>query len=153
MNGAEREKAFLGVGWSFPPCTGPDGHIGTVAYEEDIRQAIRIILTTDRGERVMRPEFGAGLNSFMFEPTSQTTIERVRTRVEEALTDWEPRIDVEEVKVVPGQVDRDRLVPENGDSGVAVRNALLIDIRYRVRATNAVSNLVYPFYLQEGATR
>lgn len=153
MNGADPEKAFLGVGWSFPPCTEPDGRVATVAYEEDIRQAIKIILSTDRGERVMRPDFGAGLNSFVFEPVSQTTIERVRTRVEESLIDWEPRIDVEEVKVVPGQVDRNRLIPDVGNSGVSVRNALLIDIRYRVRATNSVSNLVYPFYLQEGATR
>ena len=153
MNEANLEKAFLGVGWAFPPCTEADGRVATVAYEEDIRQAIKIILSTDRGERIMRPEFGAGLNSFVFEPVSQTTIERVRTRVEESLIDWEPRIDVEEVKVVPGQVDRNRLIPDDGNSGVTVRNALLIDIRYRVRANNAVSNLVYPFYLQEGATR
>jgi phage baseplate assembly protein W len=153
MSTPNPEKAFLGVGWSFPPCTQTDGRIETVAYEEDIRQAIRIILATDRGERVMRPDFGAGLNSFVFEPVSQTTMERVRTRVEESLIDWEPRIDVEEVAVVPGQVDRDRLVPDDGNSGVTVRNALLINITYRVRATNSVSNLVYPFYLQEGATR
>jgi phage baseplate assembly protein W len=109
-----------------------------VAYEEDIDEAIKIILSTNRGERVMRPEFGAGLNSFIFEPVSVTTMELVRTRVEESLIDWEPRIDVEEVKVTTSP-------PE--------RNRLLIDITYRVRATNAVRNLVYPFYLQEGATQ
>lgn len=138
MNAANRNKAFLGNGWAFPPCTGPDGRIAIVAYEEDIAEAIKIILATNRGERVMRPEFGAGLNAFLFEPVSVATMELVKTRVEESLIDWEPRIDVEEVSVTTKP-------PE--------RNRLLIDITYRVRATNAVRNLVYPFYLQEGATQ
>ncbi|SRR5712692_1127390 len=135
MNGADQEKAFLGVGWAFPTCVQADGRIATVAYEEDIRQAILIILGTNLGERVMRPDFGAGLNAFVFEPLNETTKQLVKTRVEEALIDWEPRIDVEEVKVTIDPVER---------------NKLLITLNYRVRATNALHNLVYPFYLQEG---
>jgi phage baseplate assembly protein W len=138
MNGADEKKAFLGAGWGFPVCLEPDGRIGIVAFEEDIEQAIKIILSTARGERVMRPDFGAGLNSFIFEPVSQITIQLVKTRVEESLIDWEPRIDVMAVKVT---------------TDPALRNRLLIDITYRVRATNSVRNLVYPFYLQEGEAR
>jgi phage baseplate assembly protein W len=135
MNDANQEQAFLGVGWAFPPCVRADGRIATVAFEEDIRQAIHIILGTNPGERVMRPDFGAGLNAFVFEPLSETTRQLVKTRVEEALVDWEPRIDVEEVRVA---IDS------------AERNKLLITVSYRVRASNALHNLVYPFYLQEG---
>jgi phage baseplate assembly protein W len=154
MTGAEEEKAFLGVGWSFPVCLEVDGLIDTVAFEEDIRQAIKIILSTNRGERVMRPDFGAGLNAFVFEPVSVTTMELVRTRVEEALIDWEPRIDVEQVKVSAALLDRGRPVPEDVKSLTpGSGNALLIDITYRVRATNSIQNLVYPFYLQEGAPK
>jgi uncharacterized protein len=138
MNGADEKKAFLGVGLSFPPCLKPDGKISTVAFEEDIDQAIRIILRTNPGERVMRPDFGAGLNAFLFEPVSVSTMHLVKTRVEEALIDWEPRIDVQEVKVLNDRSDPGRL---------------LIDITYRVRATNTVRNLVYPFYLQEGSAQ
>jgi phage baseplate assembly protein W len=139
MNAADLErKAFLGVGWSFPVCPEADGRLKTVAFEEDIAQAIRIILGTDPGERVMRPEFGAGLKAFVFEPVSPSTMQRVETRVEEALVDGEPRIDVIRVSVT---------------TDPALRNRLLIDIRYRVRATNAVRNLVYPFYLQEGGAQ
>ena len=138
MNGAGEKKLFLGNGWSFPVCVGADGLVDMVAYEEDIAQSIRIILGTDRGERVMRPDFGAGLNSFVFEPVSAATMHLVRKRVEESLIDWEPRIDVESVKV-----DTDR----------SERNRILIDVTYRVRATNSVRNLVYPFYLEEGASR
>lgn len=138
MNEADQKKAFLGNGWSFPICLGADGRIETVAFEEDIDQAIKIILGTDRGERVMRPDFGAGLNSFVFEPVSDATMQLVKTRVEESLIDWEPRIDVESVKVTTDPVDRHMLV---------------IEVSYRVRATNTLRNLVYPFYLQEGASR
>jgi phage baseplate assembly protein W len=100
-----------------------------------VRQAIRVILGTNPGERVMRPDFGAGLRTFVFEPVNPTTMARIQTRVEEALIDWEPRIDVAAVRVT---------------TDVEQRNRLLIEIDYRVRATNAVRNLVYPFYLQEG---
>jgi hypothetical protein len=138
MNGTDEKKAFLGAGWAFPVCLEADGRIEMVAFEEDIAQAIKIILSTNPGERVMRPDFGAGLNSFVFEPVNQITIQLVKTRVEESLIDWEPRIDVLAVKV---------------DTDPVLRNRLSIDLSYRVRATNAVRNLVYPFYLQEGEAR
>lgn len=136
MNGTDSEKAFLGQGWAFPPCLETNGEVEIVAFEEDIRQAILIILMTDRRERVMRPDFGAGLNAFVFEPLNQTTMQLVKQRVEESLIDWEPRIVVEEVSVT---VDQTAI------------GKLLIAVTYRVRATNTLHNLVYPFYLQEGS--
>ena len=134
-----QNRAFLGEGWEFPVCA-QNGAINLVALEEDIRQSILIILGTNQGERVMRPEFGAGLNAFVFEPVSETTKELIKTRVEEALIDWEPRIDVLAVRVTANTI--------GGGGG---KNSLFINIDYRVRATNSISNLVYPFYLQEGA--
>jgi phage baseplate assembly protein W len=136
MNGTNSEKAFLGQGWAFPPCLESDGEIEIVVYEEDIRQAILIILRTSRRERLMRPDFGAGLDDFLFEPLSETTMQLVKTRVEESLIDWEPRIIVEEVKVTGEQEPAGKLI---------------IEITYRIRATNTLHNLVYPFYLQEGS--
>jgi phage baseplate assembly protein W len=128
-------KAFLGIGWAFPPRVEADGAIAEAVYEEDIRQAIRIIIFTNRGERVMRPDFGAGLNEFIFANVNTTTMALVETRVRESLITWEPRIDVQEVRVTSDRGER---------------NKLLIDLTYRVRATNTQHNLVFPFYLQEG---
>lgn len=133
------DKAFLGVGWAFPiqvEGTEPDStaDIATAAYEEDIRQAIRIILGTRPGERLMRPNFGAGLHALVFEPISAKTTALVKHRVEEALINWEPRIDEIEVSVAAD--------PPQG--------RLDISIHYRVRLTNIFYNLVYPFYLLEG---
>jgi Bacteriophage baseplate protein W len=137
MNGDPRAaKAFLGIGWAFPVQLRADGRLSVVEHDEDVRQAIRIILSTNPGERVMRPAFGAGLNEFVFEPVSTATLALIKTRVEQSLIDWEPRIDLQEVGV-----------RADGDD----RNRVLIEVTYRVRATNTVHNLVYPFYLQEGA--
>ena len=129
-------KRFLGVGLAFPPAADSQGAAATVAYEEDIRQSIEIILSTSPGERVMRPTFGAGLRDFVFEPIDVSTMQRLQTRVREALIDWEPRINVLSVDVT-----QDR----------PAGNTLLIRIAYQVRASNTVSNLVYPFYLEERA--
>jgi uncharacterized protein len=130
---ATDSKAFLGRGWAFPIAVDATHEIATAAYEDDVRQAIRIILGTEPGERVMRPDFGTGLRGLMFEPINTTTIALARHRVEQALILWEPRIDA--VKVT---VDAD---PPAGKLNIAVA--------YRVRTTNTFYNLVYPFYLQE----
>lgn len=130
-------RAFLGVGWAFPPRIDGAGAVAEAAYEDDVREAIRIILGTNPGERLMRPDFGAGLDRFVFEPVNPTTIARLQRQVREALIRSEPRIDVEDVAVSP-----------QGAPPVV----LLVELVYRVRATNALENLVYPFYLQEGPT-
>src|SRR4030088_1942308 len=93
------EKAFLGLGWSFPLATTRDGEIQMAVHEEDVRQAIRLILTTGYGERGMRPDFGAGRGSMVFDPLSTTTMSLVKHHVERALIEWEPRIDLLEVDV------------------------------------------------------
>jgi Bacteriophage baseplate protein W len=136
MAAASSQKAFLGVGWSFPPCVALDGSTRIAEYEQDVDQAVRIIIGTDWGERVMRPDFGAGLRSFVFGPLNQTTMQRVQTRVQESLIKWEPRIDVESVTAAVDKSERSKLI---------------ITVTYRVRSTNTRNNLVYDFYLQEGA--
>jgi phage baseplate assembly protein W len=131
------QKAFLGVGWNFPPEVDSDGSVQLTEYEEDVQQAILIILGTNPGERIMRPDFGAGLNEFVFEPVTSATMHAVQVRVQESLVDWEPRITVLQVNVTTDPVQM---------------NCLLIDINYQIRASNTVSNLVYPFYLMEGGS-
>lgn len=130
-------SSFLGKGWRFPVCVDA-GQISTAAYDEDVRQAILIIIGTDPGERVMRPDFGAGLSAFVFEPLNPSTLEALRQRVLEALVDWEPRIDVESVTAT---------------ADAASAGKVVIDMNYRVRATNSHANLVYPFYLEEGSAQ
>jgi phage baseplate assembly protein W len=127
-------KAFLGQGWNFPLQFDAQGEITFTRYEEDIRQAIRLIIGTNQGERLMRPDFGAGLRTLAFEPLNTTTVALARHRVEEALVRWEPRIDSVNVKV----------------SADPSQGLLLIEVNYRVRNTNTFYNLVYPYYLLEG---
>ena len=134
MSVSEHDKAFLGRGFAFPFDLFEEDDVALAAYEEDVRQAIRIILATEPGERVMRPTFGTGLRALVFEPINTTTMALARHRVEQALILWEPRIDNIEVSVTAD--------PPQG--------RLEIVVNYRVRRTNTFYNLVYPFYVREG---
>jgi uncharacterized protein len=125
---------FLGVGVGFPVEPGPDGDVALAAYEESVRQSVWIILGTAPGERVMRPDFGCGLDDLVFSVGGAHTAGAVASAVTRALTLWEPRLDLVDVQVTP--------------DGVA-GETLLIRITYRVRATNNVFNLVYPFFLEQ----
>src|SRR4051794_14470370 len=96
----DEQKDFLGRGWAMPIGVEPrTGRIESVAYEEDIRQSIRIILETAPGERVMRPNFGCGIHELVFTHMDSTSLQRIRSLVEEALRRCEARIEVIEVAV------------------------------------------------------
>lgn len=129
-------KDFLGRGWSMPVELDPrTGLVATVAYEADIRQSILIILETAPGERVMRPNFGCGIHELVFDAVDSTVIQRIKSLVEEALRRCEARIDVLGVAV---------------DEEATSEGQLKVEVEYRVRKTNQVGNLVFPFYFREG---
>jgi phage baseplate assembly protein W len=128
-------RAFLGIGWKFPLQVTPGGKIASSRYEQRIEESIYLILSTAKGERVMLPEFGCGIHELVFAPNNSTTLSIVTHHVREALVMFEPRIDLIDVTV---EASREQL------------NLLLIRVSYRVRATNTMGNLVYPFYITEG---
>ena len=135
MDGSDiAPREFLGVGWSWPVEATDDGEIELARYEESVRQSVWIILGTSPGERVMRPDFGCGLQDLVFSLGNVTTEGLVADEVRRSLTQWEPRLDLVDVHVT-----NDPARPE----------VLLVRITYRVRATNNVFNLVYPFYLEQ----
>lgn len=127
--------SFLGVGWKFPVQTSSDHMIQMSSYEEDIKEAIRIILQTAKGDRVMRPGFGCGIKDFVFASLNTSELHRMESSVREDLTLWEPRIQLTNVTVLPDDTDLGKV---------------FINIDYTVRATNTQSNMVYPFFLTEG---
>jgi phage baseplate assembly protein W len=132
----EDHKDFLGRGWAYPVAFDPTtASVAEAAYEQDIKQAIRIILETSPGERVMRPEFGCGIHRLVFTAIDSAALTRVEASVRDALTRYEARIELLEVSTDPLE---------------AAEGKLLVNIHYRVRLTNQTANLVYPFYFQEG---
>lgn len=130
------ERDFLGVGWKFPLQVTPDGKIAQARREQRIEESIYLILSTGRGERVMLPEFGCGIHEMVFQPNHPGTLARIVQSVRKALVAGEPRIDVLDL---------------TAESAPESPNLLLIRVSYRIRANNAVGNLVYPFYIGEGA--
>jgi hypothetical protein len=123
---------ILGTGLSFPLGVDPRGGIAMVSAESDIDQAIAVILGTAPGERPMRPEFGCGVHDYVFDTIDASTVGRMELEIRDALARWEPRIEVLKLSFDLDGVDR---------------GELLIQIDYRIRATNALRNLVYPFYV------
>ncbi len=123
---------FLGVGWPLPLLT-KDKQFVMSRYEEAVQQSIWMILSTAKGERMMRPDFGCDIHDFVFAPNHLNTVGQIISGVQDALLEWEPRIDVLNVDIVPEANQPNRV---------------LIQINYQVRTTNNVFNLVYPFYLQ-----
>ena len=123
---------IIGSGLAFPLQVDRRCGIALARDEQDIEQAIQLILGTAPGERPMRPEFGCGVHDFVFDSIDANTVGRMEEEVRSALTRWEPRIDVVGIDFDLDGVDR---------------GELMIRIDYRVRATNHYRNLVYPFYV------
>lgn len=126
---------FLGTGWAFPPSLDERGRIRLVQDEKDIDEAIKIILTTRKGERPMRPEFGSDLHTLIFAPNDSGTAGLARRYVFEALARWEPRIEVKDVQV---------------DLTLQNEGVLGLTIRYSIPSINSERNLVFPFYTIPG---
>ena len=123
---------IIGSGLAFPLQVDRRGGIALARDEQDIDQAIQLILGTAPGERPMRPEFGCGVHDFVFDSIDAITVGRMEEAIRSALDRWEPRIQVQNLE----------FDLSGADSGL-----LTIDIGYTVRATNTERNLVYPFYV------
>jgi phage baseplate assembly protein W len=134
VEGITMSREFLGRGWKFPVGLNSRGSIEESLYEDDVEEAIKIIIATSRGERVMMPEFGCGIYDYVFESPDITTRCLVEESVRDSLITWEPRIELNNVSVSTDE---------------SAGNKLLIEVSYTVRSTNTERNLVYPFYLKE----
>ena len=127
------KNPMIGRGWAFPPKINQQGGLALTDEETDIQQAIRIILSTAPGERVMRPTFGSRLHELVFASVNQETLLLAQRYAEQALKMWEPRIELTTVDVTWDQQANDGL--------------LLITLDYLIKTTHDRRTLVYPFYL------
>lgn len=122
---------FVGAGWAFPLGVNARGGIALARREQELEQAMRLILATYPGERPMRPEFGSRVRDFIFRSTTIDTAADLSFEVERALLRWEPRVTVISVNVTIDPADR---------------NTFYIDISYAIKGENDARNLVFPFY-------
>ena len=130
------DRSFLGRGWHFPPSFDKvNNSVKMVESEEDIRQSLYILISTLAGERLLNPLYGCDLHSLVFERLTATIKQEIIDLVEMAIIRFEPRILVNEVRVQMDQVEL---------------GLIKIIVDYTVRQTNSRSNIVYPYYLNEG---
>jgi len=123
---------IIGTGLAYPLGVDRRGGLALARGAEDVEQAISIILSTAPGQRPMRQEFGCGLHDYVFDVLDAATLGRMEAEIRRALERWEPRIEVEGVDF---------------DLDASPSGLLAITVTYRLRATNDVRNLVYPFYV------
>ena len=129
---ADSNTTFIGRGIAFPMRVDSTGSIAMVTGPEDVDRSILMVLSTAKGERLMRPQFGCAIWDQLFDPINANTLGQMSQAVREALSQWEPRIELELVEALA-----------DPDADGKVR----IEITYRVKATNDRRNLVYPFYV------
>ena len=130
------EKSFLGKGWSFPPTFDKKlGDIEMVTMDEDIKQSLEIYFSTKLGERIMRSDYGCFLHSQIFELANESLIQGLSKELERSINEFEPRILIIEIKA------------NKKDSSEGL---IEINVAYEIRATNNRSNIVFPFYINEG---
>ena len=132
------EKSFLGKGWSFPPTFDKKlGDVKMVTMEEDIRQSLEIYFSTKLGERIMRNDYGCFLHSHVFELANESLIQGLSKELERSINEFEPRILITEITASKAE---------------STEGMIEINIAYEIRATNNRSNIVFPFYLNEGTS-
>ena len=142
----EKDDSFLGRGWAFPPAFNFElGTVETVAAEEDIRQSIRIIIETIPGERIMFTTFGCGIRKYVFESNDPTHMSMLKDAIYDALLYNEPRIKLEKIEIRNSNQINGDLSADNQIDG-----KIFIHIYYKIITTNTRSNMVYPFYVNEG---
>lgn len=124
--------SHVGRGISFPMGVDHTGAISLTRGADDVDGALRVVIATAPGERVMRPAFGCRIWDLLFEPINATTLGLMAQAVRDAVAQWEPRVELEDVEVVP-----------DDDAPGLVR----ISLTYRIKTTNDRRNLVYPFYV------
>jgi len=123
---------FVGRGLAWPLRVDHSGALATTGPDDGIDSALRMILSTAPGERVMRPMFGCKIWELLFEPINANTLGLMAEAVREAVGRWEPRVVLEDVRVSPDQRSYGQVA---------------IDIDYSSKTTNDRRNLVFPFYV------
>jgi phage baseplate assembly protein W len=123
---------ILGKRLAFPLHLDDRNQLAMVDGDMAVRQSIYLIVMTVPGERVLRPEFGCRIHELIFDPLNSQTFITAKRYVEEAIRRWEPRIDVEELTIDSGDVDR---------------GEMLIYIKYKHKDRPDPRSLVFPYYL------
>jgi hypothetical protein len=125
-------SGFLGAGMKFPPQIDPaTGRFAVSAGGASVKESVYIILMTNIGERWLEPSFGSGLMNYVFMDTSPTMINILSQEIQDSILEQEPRVSDVEVTVDPDVKD----------------GCLIVNISYRIAATNTPDNMVFPFYI------
>tara|TARA_Y100000114_G_scaffold100241_1_gene93421 strand:- start:180 stop:602 length:423 start_codon:yes stop_codon:yes gene_type:complete len=95
--------------------------------EEAIKRAVKNVVLTNQGERFYNPLFGGNVTAYLFENFDFLTEFNIKKSITKSLDIYEPRVDVEEVRV------------KTNDDG----NSMEVTIIFTILATNQVSDTTF----------
>ncbi len=131
-------KSFYGTGWGFPvtfkKTEAGECSVRMVSDVEDILESLNILFSTQSGERIMRPDFGASLEDLLFEPANISLLTFIREMIKNAILYYEPRIILDKVDI---------------SSEHLLEGTITIDLEFSIRSTNNRFNYVYDYYKRE----
>ncbi len=127
------DQDIKGTGWSFPVsfkslAAGPK----MTSSEELIEQSISLTLNTLLGERAIHNKFGSRLSNFNFDSVDVAVLADLKEEIANAVLLNEPRVNLKEI---------------NFDNSDVYNGLLKIELEYKVRLTNSLWNMVFPYYL------
>ncbi len=129
------QLGIYGCGWAFPPRFTEEQGVAMVVDQEDIRQSLRIMFSTQPGERIMRPEFGCDLQSAVFENISEDLLADISAKINDSILRDEPRVTVESL-----QLTQDKAQPSQ----------LNLQLTYRIRGTDSAGQITGQLDIGDG---
>ncbi|MCA6220837.1 GPW/gp25 family protein [Photorhabdus antumapuensis] len=129
---------IYGRGWAFPPKFSLETGIAMAEGAENVSQSMEILFLTEPGERIMREDYGCGLNDYMFENISDELLSEIQTRIEERVLRYEPRAEITDIQVI-----------QKTDSP----NTLHIQVAYALRGSEITQQLESILEINEGQAK
>jgi len=116
------ENIFIGIDLPFRKSSGNEGWFqSTTQTFNSVRNNIKSLLLTERGQRIMQPSLGLNLKKYLFEPINQDIVSRIESDIFETFNFWLPFVNI---------LDLDISFNENYDVG---RNQINISLKFNIK--------------------
>jgi len=114
-----KEFANYAIGITLPLQFGENTFEQAFLTKDQVKSNIKNLLLTKRGERIIQPEFGSGLQSLLFEPNVDDLEGRIEDTINDSLEQWLPYVTAEEIDIESTDELRDN-------------NKLNVSIKFRI---------------------
>ena len=87
-----------------------DGFRTIKSFRKLIKQNLKMLILTNKGERVMIPNYGVGINQFLFEQYNSSTFARIETEILEQVSMYMPVVNILELMFIPNETNPNAII-------------------------------------------